>query len=94
MLARNTEILARALKTHIPDAKLYDAQGTYLRWVDFSCFGLDPKGLEALFARAHFPTHAGAMYDTRENRCARINVACPSRYIEPAVERLARAAGL
>ncbi|MDD6877315.1 MAG: aminotransferase class I/II-fold pyridoxal phosphate-dependent enzyme [Clostridiaceae bacterium] len=94
VLARNTEILARALKTYIPDAKLYDAQGTYLRWVDFSCFGLDPKGLEALFARAHFPTHAGAMYDTRENRCARINVACPSRYIEPAVERLARAAGL
>ncbi len=92
VLARNTELLRDALAKYIPGARLYDAEGTYLRWVDFSCFGLPPKELESLFRRARFSTHAGAMFDTRENRCARVNVACPSRYIEPAVRRLAEAA--
>ena len=62
------------------------------RWADFSALGLDRKALKALFGRAHFHAFEGSAFDTHENLCVRINVACPSRFLEPAVRRLAEAA--
>ncbi len=92
VIAHNTALLKDALAAYLPGVRLYDAEGTYLRWADFSVLGPDRKALNALFRRAHFHAFEGSAFDTHENLCVRINVACPSRFIEPAVRRVAEAA--
>ena len=92
VIAHNTDLLRDALTAYLPEVRLYDAEGTYLRWADFSALGLDRKALEAAFERAHVHAFAGSGFELRESLCVRLNVACPSRFIEPAVRRLAEAA--
>ena len=89
VIAGNDRLLREAVRKYLPSVRVYDAQGTYLRWMDLSALRLDRPALEALFERAHVGAQAGADFDLRENGCIRFNLACPARFIEPAVRRLA-----
>ena len=91
VIAQNDALLRQALAKYLPQVRLYDAEGTYLRWADFSALGYDRAALTERFERAHFHAFSGKIFDTRKNLCARINIACPGRFLEPAVRRLVEA---
>ena len=88
VIAENDRILRSALAEYFPEVQMARAEGTYLRWADFSCLGKTPKELEELFNKAHFYAEPGQEFDPQLPAFIRINIACPGQYITPAVCRL------
>lgn len=75
---------------HLPQAKVCQLEGTYLVWVDFTAYGMSSKTLyDTLLQQAHVRLNEGAMYgDDEQTTHMRINIACPRKTLEQAMERI------
>lgn len=77
------------MRVHFPDVKIFELEGTYLQWADFSPFGADPvqRG-EFLIRQARFYSNTGEQFGAEYGQYQRFNLACPRRYLTAALERL------
>ncbi len=90
----NFDYLRSFLAEHLPDAKLIDAQGTYLAWVDFRAFGHD---VDTLYSKvmddAKVFLNNGKVFGTAGEGFLRINLSCPRAILHEALTRIARTLG-
>ena len=89
-LQNNRQVLLESLKKLIPGAVLSPLEGTYLQWVDLSCLGLSQKALMEKLASALIFVNDGESFGRAGKGHIRFNLACPTRCIEAAMERLAK----
>jgi aminotransferase/cystathionine beta-lyase len=80
------------LKKHIPQIKVTPMEGTYLQWWDCRGLGLDHKALEQFMTQdALLFLDEGYIFGKCGEGFERINLACPTRVLEQALERFASA---
>jgi cystathionine beta-lyase len=88
-LDENIVTVRRYLQQRVPLVKLVAPEGTYLLWLDFRSLGLDARQLEKfLVHRAGIAGNPGHWFGREGAGFARINIACPRRYITEALGRL------
>jgi bifunctional pyridoxal-dependent enzyme with beta-cystathionase and maltose regulon repressor activities len=92
----NKKLVENFIKEKLPGVKVYDLQGTYLQWIDFSYLGMDEKQLEKFMTeKAYIFADEGYIFGAGGAGFERINLACPSKVIKDALDRLyAAVAGL
>jgi cysteine-S-conjugate beta-lyase len=74
---------------NIPQIKVYDLEGTYLNWMDFSSLGLDRKALEDLTQlKAKVLFDEGYIFGDEGEGFERINLACPRPILDATLLRL------
>lgn len=85
----NLNYLKMYLKENLPEVKLIEPEGTYLIWMDFSGLGLDDKTLENFIVnRAGLWLDAGYIFGFEGKGFQRINIACPRKILEKALQQL------
>lgn len=85
----NAQIVIDFMQKHFPQIKITELQATYLLWMDFRALNLDYKQLEQInrekaalyFDEGYIFGKAGAGFE-------RWNLACPTKYIHWALDRL------
>ncbi len=87
----NAKYVASFLAEHIPQARCYPLEGTYLLWVDFGGLGLHHKDLERLMLSAKLFLDEGAMFGKEGRGFERFNLALPRSAVESAMARLLKA---
>lgn len=88
-LRENIETLENFLRRKIPSVKLVEPEGTYLLWLDFRELGLDAKQLETfLVQKARIAGNPGHWFGREGAGFARINIACPRRFLLRALTNL------
>lgn len=82
--------LKKFMAANLPMVKVFDLEGTYLQWLDFRGLGLDKDGLERLM---HFEAQVffdeGYVFGEEGAGFERMNLACPTKVMMEALERLA-----
>lgn len=82
------------LAREIPQVKPYDLQGTYLLWLDCRGVGLDYRELERVnHEEARLFFDEGYVFGYQGEGFERWNLACPTRYIHEALDRMKAAYG-
>lgn len=85
----NKKIITDFIHKELPAIKVYDLEGTYLMWFDFNGLGMNYKELERInHEEAKLFLDEGYMFGERGKGFERWNIACPTRYITKALERL------
>lgn len=85
----NADYFRDWMAEHFPAVGVSPLEGTYLQWADFSCFGQDPAQRERfLVDKARFFCDSGVKFGADYTPYQRINLACPRRYLEAALNRL------
>ena len=87
-IQKNREVLSRRLAAMLPGAVLSPLEGTYLQWINLSCLGLEQKALMKKLESALIFVNDGAEFGTGGQGHIRFNLACPTRCIEDAMDRL------
>ena len=88
-LLLNRQVLMERLTALIPGAVFSPLEGTYLQWIDLRCLGLSQKELMDKLSAAQVFVNDGASFGTGGEGHIRFNLACPTRSIEEAMDRLA-----
>lgn len=89
VIESNKKLVESFMKEKLPDVKVYDLQGTYLQWIDFSCFGMNEKQLEKFMTeKAYIFADEGYIFGSGGVGFERINLACPAIVIKDALDRL------
>lgn len=81
--------LKKYINENLPEVKVYDLEGTYLQWMDFSAYGLDKDELERVMhmeAKVFFDE--GYIFGEEGNGFERMNIACPTHVMMAALERI------
>lgn len=72
--------------------KVFDSEGTYLLWADFSKLNLSDKELKRfLIEKAKVGLNAGIDYGEKGTNHMRINIACPKQTLTEGIERIVTA---
>lgn len=80
-----TDFMARRL----PEVRVYPMEGTYLAWMDFRAFGMSAEELEALMTQKAFVfMDEGYIFGSAGAGFERMNIACPTRTMLDALERV------
>ncbi|MCD7729160.1 MAG: pyridoxal phosphate-dependent aminotransferase [Clostridia bacterium] len=88
----NINFTAAFIKSELPQIGFTPPQGTYLLWLDFNPLGLGESRLNDLIVnRAGLWLDSGAIFGKAGEGYERINVACPRRVLELALNKLKRA---
>jgi len=87
-LRKNRQVLEARLKAMLPEVVLSPLEGTYLQWVDFSCLGLTQEKLMELLDSAMVFVNSGLEFGNGGEGHIRFNLACPTKCIEEAMDRL------
>lgn len=91
-LRGNYEFLRDFVAEKLPRLKVYPLEGTYLAWVDARGLGLDAQKLDDLLKnRARVWFSDGAGYGPGGEGFWRVNLACPRKTLEAALERVEQA---
>lgn len=92
VLDRNKKIVENFVKTHLPEIKVVNLEGTYLQWLDFRNLEKDHRSLEKFMTtEAMLFLDEGYVFGDEGRGFERINLACPSNVLEAALERLLEA---
>ncbi len=79
--------LKTTLESQLPGVKVYDLQGTYLVWVDFSKLELNSQRMvQVLEEDARIALDHGDWFGKNGTGFERFNIACPRGILEKAVE--------
>jgi cysteine-S-conjugate beta-lyase len=81
--------LKKYMAENLPEVKVYDLEGTYLQWMDFNAYGLDKDELERVMhmdAKVFFDE--GYVFGEEGHGFERMNIACPTKVMMTALERL------
>lgn len=84
--------LKKYLEKNLPQVKVYDLEGTYLQWMDFKELGMDKDELEEFMhmeAKVFFDE--GYVFGEEGNGFERMNIACPTKVMIAALERMVSA---
>ncbi|MCD8372496.1 MAG: pyridoxal phosphate-dependent aminotransferase [Clostridia bacterium] len=85
----NIEFTAKFLSENLPQIKLTPPQGTYLLWLDFNSLGLTERQRQDLIVnKAGLWLDSGIIFGESGNGYERINVACPEKTLEYALNKL------
>lgn len=89
VIDKNRKVITDFMSREFPNVNVYDLEGTYLLWLDFNSFGIDYKELERINreeARLFFDE--GYIFGRQGEGYERWNIACPTRYVNEALERM------
>lgn len=82
------------LDKHLPKVKFEIPEGTYLAWIDMSGFGLNETELKRKFiVEAGLHIEGGDMFVANSECHIRMNLACPRRTVEKALNRMYKVFG-
>ncbi len=91
-LQQNIELVRTTLRQRIPQIKLIEPDASYLLWLDFREFKLDPKELaKFLVEDVQMATNPGHWFGREGAGFARINIACPRSVLQQALSTLEQA---
>lgn len=91
-LAGNLAYVRAYLQENLPQIKLIEPEGTYLLWLDFRELHLTEAQREKLLVKkARLWLDSGALFGEEGIGFERINIACPRRILEQALEQLKEA---
>lgn len=68
-----------------------ELQGTYLEWIDLRAFGWNPQEQERIMLDADLFFDEGSLFGKEGEGFERMNLACPRKVLENALERLCAA---
>ncbi len=85
----NRKMVVDFLGEEFPAVKVTPLEGTYLLWMDFRPLGIEAKELARILREeAHLFFDDGFIFGEQGTGFERWNLACPTSYIAPALERL------
>lgn len=85
----NAEFTRAYLQEHLSRVKMTKLEGTYLVWLDFRNYGLTDKELdEKILNQAGLWLDSGAVFGKCGEGFQRINIACPRKTLQQALDRL------
>ena len=88
-LEGNIRYVQEYLKDNIPQVKLTEPEGLYLLWLDFRKLGLGGRELDRVIEdRAGLWLDGGTMFGPEGEGFQRMNIACPRKTVEQAMESL------
>ena len=91
-LKSNIDFVREFLKDKLPNIKLIEPEGTYLLWLDCRELGLSEKERQGLIQnKAKLWLDTGTMFGKAGAGFERINIACPRKTLEEAMNRLKEA---
>lgn len=77
-LENNARLLRTFVETNMPKIRVCPHEGTYLMWLDCSCFGIHAEDLaHRIVETSGVALQAGSDYRGDGDRYLRINIACP-----------------
>lgn len=80
------------VEKNIPGVTMAEHEGTYLVWLDFRQLGMSREELEDVIVhKARLWLNDGAIFGESGAGFQRVNVACPRKVLEEALERMKRA---
>lgn len=86
---KNIDYTKKFLQENIPNVELIEPEGTYLLWLDFKKLNLSENELEDLIInKAKLWLDSGKIFGESGTGFQRINVACPRKTLEEALNRL------
>lgn len=89
LIETNSQWVENFIHTHLPKIRVYERQGTFLLWLDFSAYGLTSKELDQkLVHEAQWFTSPGSAFGQTGTACVRFNLACPTQTLQEAFKRL------
>ncbi|MHA2095731.1 MAG: aminotransferase class I/II-fold pyridoxal phosphate-dependent enzyme, partial [Candidatus Hodarchaeales archaeon] len=88
---RNLTFVKKFVQEKLPKVRIIVPEGTYLMWLDFRTYGLEPKELEKkMFEEAKVALDAGYKFGMGGEGFERLNIACPLSILKEGLERIAR----
>jgi len=91
-LADNLNFMKEFLNSELPQIALVEPEGTYLLWLDCRALGLDDDALnEFIVTKAKLWLDRGTMFGPEGAGFQRINIACPRKTLEKALNQLKEA---
>ncbi|MCD8023450.1 MAG: aminotransferase class I/II-fold pyridoxal phosphate-dependent enzyme, partial [Lachnospiraceae bacterium] len=91
-VGKNIDYVRCFLAERLPEIHLIEPEGAYLLWLDFRDLHLSETEREHLITRkAHLWLDSGAIFGKTGEGFERINVACPRKTLEKAMENLEKA---
>lgn len=91
-LKSNIDFVREFLKDKLPNIKLMEPEGTYLLWLDCRELGLSEKERQGLIQnKAKLWLDTGTMFGKAGASFERMNIACPRKTLEEAMNRLKEA---
>ncbi len=88
-LLDNLNFVREFLKENLPMIKLIEPEGTYLIWLDFTKLNLTSGEMKELIVnKAKLWLDAGQMFGRNGVGFERINIACPRKLLQKAMEQL------
>ena len=90
-LLGNAKAVVEFCQKHLPKARTWVPEGTYLMWLDFSGYGLDQKTLmDTLLHQAGVALNDGSQYGPEGNGFVRLNIAAARPFLLQGLERIAK----
>lgn len=88
-IKKNLDFVREYLHEKLPDIQLIEPEGTYLIWLDFRGLGLSGAELHNLIEnKAGLWLDEGDIFGTEGVGFERINIACPRKILEEALNRI------
>ena len=88
-LKGNLDYVRSFLEDNLPNIKLVEPEGTYLIWLDFKGLGMTEEEInERIVKEAKLWLDPGSMFGRKSGMFQRINIACPRKILEEAMNRL------
>jgi len=86
----NFEFLQNFLNEKMPKVKFWMPEGTYIAWLDFSGYGLDPQDVhDRIYIEANVVLEDGKMFGEESEHFQRICLPTPRSILVEAMERIA-----
>ncbi|HJF85731.1 MalY/PatB family protein [Megamonas hypermegale] len=89
LISTNKQLITDFMQEYFPQVKITELQATYLLWLDFRSFNLPPAELERINReKACLYFDEGYIFGKAGEGFERWNLACPTKYIQAALNRL------
>ena len=91
-LKGNIDFVDKFVKENLPGVKLVPMEATYLAWLDFKDTGLSTTQVDDLIRnKARLWLNSGTLFGKTGECFQRVNLACPRRILEEALNRIKKA---
>jgi len=90
-LEANRDFLVDFLKSHLPEIRMIDPEGTYLAWLDCRKLGLQPDPYNFFLSKAKVALNDGLAFGENGKGFVRLNFGCPRSILTKALGRMAEA---
>jgi cystathionine beta-lyase len=85
----NFHFLGRFLAEKMPQVQYWRPEGTYIAWLDFSNYGLDPEEIhDRIYMKANVVLEDGKMFGQGSEQFQRICLPTPRAFLETAMQRI------